>query len=86
MKYTTTLRKSGNSRVFPVPAAALKELGVDPGTEFTMTVEDGKVVLERAQKLPTRDDVFAALAAADHTIPEDIRIFQEAPPQGKEIW
>jgi len=86
MKYTTTLRKSGNAQVFPLSAAAIKELGVELGTEFSMTIQGHTIVLERAKKLPTREEVFAALEIADLSIPEDIRDFQNAAPIGKEIF
>ncbi len=85
MKVQTRLRKSGNAHVIPVPAAALHELGVQLGTELTMTVSRGKIELERAIKYPSRDEILAALATAEPSIPDDIRDFVEAPPAGREI-
>lgn len=85
MKLTTKLRKSGNAHVVPVPAAALKELGVELGAEFSMSVENGRIELELARKFPTREEVLSALADADLSTPEDIRAFSEAPPTGKEV-
>lgn len=85
MKLTTKLRKSGNAQVVPVPAAALKELGVELGTEFSMTVEHGRIELVRVRQLPSREDVLAALDEADLSVPDDIRDFTDAAPVGREI-
>jgi antitoxin component of MazEF toxin-antitoxin module len=85
MKLQTKLRKSGNAQVIPVPAAALTELGVELGTEFTMVVSNGKIELEKVKRRLTEEEFFKRLATADLSIPEDTRIFEEAPPVGREV-
>jgi antitoxin MazE len=61
----TALRKMGNSTGVIVPKAVLTELGAGIGAIFDVRVEDGRLVLSRA------DGLRAGWAEAAETLAED---------------
>lgn len=91
----TSLKPAGGSLVMTVPAAVRKALGYTQGTELSVSVDDGKMIIEAvepAKPVPrfrepkyTLDDL---LVGADATAPlgEEERAWMDAPPMGREVW
>lgn len=45
-----------------------------------------KLKSTKTNKRPTMQDLLDALKTADLTVPDDVRIFMDSTPVGKEIW
>lgn len=66
---TTTL--NANGRVV-IPAAVRRELGLDPGTELTVGVEDGRVVIETRENLLRRIRAEWQAAAGEESMVDEL--------------
>ncbi|HEX4511579.1 MAG TPA: AbrB/MazE/SpoVT family DNA-binding domain-containing protein [Burkholderiaceae bacterium] len=74
------VQKWGNSAAVRVPAATLKELGLQIGQKLEMKATDGKLVLERAE-----EDLESLIA---RITPENCHglLLDDGHPVGNEIW
>lgn len=83
---TVKLRKSGNAHVVSIPPAALKELDLHLGDELRISLEGGQLVLAPIRrKVPTLAELLARVPEGGFPTPDDIKIWKEASPVGKEI-
>ncbi len=85
------LRKIGGSTVVAIPPYALEALALKPGSEVSIEVEDGRVVLAPVAKTAGRIGIAARLAQCDFSIPytaaeqAEIDMWEYAKPVGREI-
>lgn len=95
IRATTALKPAGGSLVMTVPAAVRRALGYTQGTELSVLVDDGRMIIEAvvpAQPTPvahrpkyTLDDLLYG-ANADAPLNEAERAWQDAAPVGRETW
>ena len=80
----TKVRKWGNSQGFRLTKALLNEAGLHVGDEVTVSVQNGRIIVESVSPLRGRYDLETLLSE----MPEGYR--QEeldwGPPTGKEFW
>ncbi|HWU17342.1 MAG TPA: AbrB/MazE/SpoVT family DNA-binding domain-containing protein [Devosia sp.] len=91
----TSLKPAGGSLVMTVPAAVRKALGYTQGTELSVSVDDGRMIIEAvepAKPAPrvrqpkyTLDELLND-ATLDTPMTDEERTWQNAPPVGREIW
>lgn len=79
----TTLRKSGGARVVTIPASLLEELHIEVGTKFQIEVADGRIELIPAREF-TLEELLAVAPNRESAMPDDVRIWEEAPLVGRE--
>lgn len=81
---TTNLRRVGGSTMFAVPPEILKMLDLQAGDTVSLTVEDGRLVVESRQR--PRYTLTELLAASDYAQPQpsDQREWVDAPDVGRE--
>ena len=83
---TVKLRKSGNAHVVSIPPVILKQLNLHIGDELKIDLENGRFAFEPVKrKVPTLEELLARVPDGGFPTPEDIKIWEEAPPIGKEI-
>ena len=83
--HTTNLRKVGGSVMMAVPPAVLETLHLSAGAKVSITVAEGRLVVE--PKTKTKYTMAELLAASDYSephSPED-REWVDAPAVGGEI-
>jgi len=73
--------KWGNSSAVRLPAAALKELHMALGDRLDLKIEDGKLVLERAQPEYRLEDMVSRITTHNRHAPVDL-----GAPMGREAW
>lgn len=73
--------KWGNSSAVRLPAAALRELHIALGDRLHLKIEDGKIVLERAQTEYRLEDMLACITKDNQHAPADF-----GAPVGREAW
>ena len=91
----TALKPAGGSLVMTVPAAVRKALGYGAGTELSVSIEAGRMIVEAvapAQPAPrarapkyTLDELLAE-HDADTAGSAAETAFQDAAPVGRETW
>lgn len=83
--HTTNLRKVGGSVMMAVPPALLDVLHMAAGTKVSITVDDGRLVVE--PKAKPRYTMAELLAASDYSQPysPEGREWVDAPAAGNEI-
>jgi antitoxin MazE len=59
------LRRVGNSSGVIIPKPFLQEIGARPGAELEMAVEDGRIVIEAAQRRPREGWAAASQGVAE---------------------
>lgn len=81
---TYNLRKIGGSVVVAIPAPYLSALNVRAGETVEMTLEDERLVLQRAKPRYTLEEL---LAQTPDDISEEMRAMEwlENEPQGREV-
>ncbi len=62
---------NANGRIV-IPAAVRHELGLEPGTELTVSAEDGRVVLETRENLLRRIQAEVKAAAGDRSLVDEL--------------
>ncbi|KFC65394.1 Antitoxin PemI [Devosia sp. LC5] len=91
----TSLKPAGGSLVMTVPAAVRKALGYMQGTELSVSVDDGRMIIEAvepAKPAPrVRQPKYTLDELLNHTSPDapmtdEERAWQNAAPVGREIW
>lgn len=83
--YITRLKKVGGSVMLAVPPAILKTLDLQPGSEVSVTIDNGCLIVE-PQKRP-HYSLAELLAQCDPQaeLSEEDREWVDAPAAGKEI-
>jgi antitoxin ChpS len=91
----TSLKPAGGSLVMTVPASVRKALGYTPGTELSVSVDDGKMIIEAVEPTPparrvrrpkyTLDELLSE-ACPDAPLSDEERAWQDAGPVGREVW
>lgn len=83
--YTTKLRKVGGSVMLAIPPALLDVLGLRPGVEAGIAIENGRLVVERQQRRRyTLDELLAECNPKAARTKED-REWTGSSPAGSEI-
>lgn len=95
LRAITSLKPAGGSLVMTVPAAIRRALGYETGTELSVTVDGGKMVIEAVERAPTPrrirrpaytlDDLLAQSDFAGTRSAEEEE-WINAGPVGREIW
>jgi antitoxin component of MazEF toxin-antitoxin module len=81
--HTVTLRAVGGSVSVTLPRQLLRTLGLEAGAAVAVTLEEGRLVLSRAQPRYTLDELLAGMKPGDMpTAPG----WSEAKPAGREAW
>jgi antitoxin component of MazEF toxin-antitoxin module len=75
------IRKWGNSLAFRIPAAIVRQMGLNAGARVEFRIDGKRLVVEKADEMPafTPEDLQKAL----RTIKKDL--IDPGGPQGKEI-
>jgi antitoxin MazE len=73
--------KWGNSSAVRLPAAVLKEIQVALGDHLELKTQDGKIVLEPAQRAYRLEDMLAAITKDNRHSTADF-----GAPVGREAW
>lgn len=82
---TTILRKVGGSVMLAVPPAILDSLGMRGGSEVTLSVDGGNLVVKPVSTPRYTLDELLAQCDPDAPIGEEDREWLDAAPAGKEI-
>ena len=83
----TTVRKIGNSAGTILPARLLRELGIREGDALEITVEDGKLVVQKVARPKPVFDLASLVANTDFDAmrnDEELQQWQAMPPTGRE--
>lgn len=88
MAITVSVSRLGNSKGFRIPQSILKSLNADNvGDEFSLSVEDNKIVLEKQKEPDVIDELFKGFDPdkyyKNHDVPEMV---DWGKPQGREIF
>lgn len=95
VRATTALKPAGGSLVMTVPAAVRKALGYTQGTELSVLVDDGRMIIEAvapAEPTPVARrpkytlDQLLDDANEDAPLSDAERAWQDAAPVGRETW
>lgn len=80
----TKIQKWGNSQGLRFSKTILKEAHIFVGDEVRVSVEDGKIVVEPAQRVRGKYTIEALVAQ----IPEayDVEEVEWGKPEGNEVW
>jgi antitoxin MazE len=80
----TKIQKWGNSQGLRFSKAILEEAHINVGDEVRISVEEGKIVVEPAQRVRGRYTIEALVAQ----MPEDYAVEEVdwGTPIGKEVW
>lgn len=80
----TKIQKWGNSQGLRFPKTILEEADIHIGDEVTISVEDGKIIIEPIYKVLNKFDIRKLVAE----MPEDYQVEEVdwGEPQGKEAW
>jgi antitoxin MazE len=80
----TTIQKWGNSQGLRFPKSLLEEANISVGDEVTLSVKDGKIIVEPADRVRGRYNIKTLVAEmpADYTVEE----IDWGPPVGQEEW
>jgi len=80
----TTIQKWGNSQGLRFPKRLLEEAHLSVGDEVTLSVKDGKIIVEAADKVHGRYNIKSLIAEipADYAVEE----IDWGPPAGQEEW
>lgn len=81
--HTVTLRAVGGSVSVTLPRQLLRTLGLEPGAEVSVTLEEGRLVLSRARPRYTLDGLLAGMKPGDMPAAPD---WSGAKPVGREAW
>ena len=83
---TSTLRNVGGSVMLAVPKTLLDALGLSANTKVALSVDGGRLVVEKRPK--PKYTLAELLAECDPDAPEnpDEREWQEMEPAGREAW
>lgn len=73
--------KWGNSSAVRLPASVLKEAHVALGDRLVLKTEDGRIVLEPAQREYRLQDMLASITKENRHAPVDF-----GAPMGREAW
>ncbi len=83
--HTTNLRKVGGSIMLAVPPALLDVLNLAPGAKVSLTVDNGRLVIEpKARPRYTLAELLAQCDPSAEPVQED-REWLDAKPVGNEI-
>ncbi len=91
----TALKPAGGSLVMTVPAAVRKALGYGAGTELSVSIEAGRMVVEAVAPAQPAARVRPPKYTLDQLLVEhdadtaggaEERAFQDAAPVGRETW
>ena len=78
----TTIQKWGNSLAVRIPKAVARDICLEDGSVVNLTVEEGKVVIEPAQKARYRlDDLLKGVSKKNIH-----RCVDTGPAVGQEVW
>lgn len=77
----TTLQRWGNSLAVRLPRPLLDQLGVREGAQLELRVEGERLVITRARRRPSLQDLLFGYTAEDR--PGEVDWGQ---PAGREIW
>jgi antitoxin ChpS len=83
--HTTNLRKVGGSVMLAVPPAILDILGLGPGATVTLTVVNGRLVIEAERRPRYTLEELVALCDASAPLPAGDREWLDAKPVGGEL-
>lgn len=80
----TTIQKWGNSQGLRFPKNLLEEANISVGDEVTLSVKDGKIIVEPANRVRGRYNIKKLVAEmpADYSVEE----IDWGPPTGQEEW
>jgi len=76
----TRVQKWGNSLAIRIPAGLAREADMAEGTAVDVDVEDGKLRIVRETRIPTLDELIAAITDENKHEPVDF-----GPPVGREL-
>ncbi len=77
-----TIQKWGNSLAVRLPKAVVREAELDNGSEVDISVQDGQVILKRANKTQYKLDELLKGVTKKNLHPE----VDWGRPVGKEVW
>lgn len=80
----TKVQKWGNSQGLRFPKAILEKVDIHIGDEVTLSVENGKIIVEPVYRVRNRFDIHQLVAE----MPEDYQVEEVdwGKPTGKEEW
>lgn len=79
------LRRYGNSTVFALPPALIKELGLKAGQAMTLdSSPDGRIILAPKRRYRLAD--LLAQCDSKAAPPADLALWDNARPVGQEAW
>jgi antitoxin MazE len=80
----TKVQKWGNSQGLRFPKAILEKVDIQIGDEVTLSVENGKIIVEPVYRVRNRFDIHQLVAE----MPEDYQVEEVdwGKPTGKEEW
>ena len=82
--HTTSLRKVGGSVMLAVPPAILDLLHLQAGATVSVTIDDGRLVIEPQRSRYTLDELLAQCDASAEVSAED-RVWLDDKSGGKEL-
>lgn len=75
------LAKWGNNLALRLPKSVVEALGVAPGAEVTLSVDEGRLVATPLRKRPSLDELVRRITDANRHGPTDW-----GEPVGREVW
>lgn len=87
MAITSKIRKQGDAAVMTIPPALLKLMGLDVGSQVTLSVEHGKLVAQPGAPARKRYSMVELLkgAAGMNQLNAEVAWAQDGEPVGREI-
>lgn len=80
-----TIRQSGGAEIVSIPKAIGKALGLQAGSELSLSIIDNRIVLDPVTKKASLEELLADSPRENFRIMEEDREWIDAKPSGKEI-
>ena len=77
----TRVQKWGNSLAVRIPKHLIRETGLEYNTSVEMNVEEGKLVIQKSNEIPTLDALLAGVTKENLHSEVD-----SGEATGKEVW
>ncbi len=86
MAVVKTIARWGNANALRIPGTMLEELGLHEASKVSLSVREGKLIVEPVDEEPASlEELLEGASKEDFRVPED-ETWLDSEPVGREVW